>query len=211
MSNFGKEPRLNFEQHAETPGRELEGYVVEFIECNAEEVGCVFENVEHTKKDGVNDNHHIDAFITLKGGLECAVDFSDKIRRNGGEGAERIGRKKEIQKIISFQSRRDEATGKVISEPMPHFIVDGLSMERWLEWGREANDQGVPITDVMPDNRRQEQERFILGKMWEQAHEIYRNGTMEQRKKIIPYIETMKEEFKRILNNQEFEAFLNAA
>lgn len=177
-------------------GIKAEKHIGEFLELQE----TFIEKIELTKKEGINDRNQVDAFIILKGdaGLLAALDFTDPEE-------ERLDKKQGRQKLMSFICRHDEKTEKPISEVMPHFIIDGINITKWIEWGTQADEEGIPITDVMTQKQQEEQFRFIIGKMWEQVIEISRKGADDQKRKIRPYKIRLEKEYKRILSGKELE------
>jgi hypothetical protein len=195
----GKEPD-------ETGGIKAIKHVAEFMECKSEELGNIFQKVELTKQYSKNDLHHIDIFLSLRGGLTCCVDASGSIKNKNDAGAERLKSKHRHQSLMSFKCRSDEK-GRPISALMPFFVVDDVNLKKWIDWGEKADKDGIPITDVMTKEDQDEEYKFLLVKMWQQAAKIYREGTYDQKTRIIPYRNLFGEELGKVLSPKEKKAF----
>lgn len=194
-------------------GIRTEKYWTEFIESYQQEQQekgqmIIFEKIEPTKKNGLNDRNQIDLFAHLRGGLSCAIDgtgLSWLDKRISPEAEERLKRKETRHKMISFICRRDEITKKAVSEPMPHFVIDGLNLEYWIELGKKVDEEGIPITDLMTEAEQNRQYMYILGKMWEQIGGLLKNGIELDRRRIRPYKTVLENEYRRILSKKELE------
>lgn len=192
---FTREPSLEPESNdaeRELGGIKAEKYVGEFLECQE----ALVEKIELTQKGGDNDQHQIDAFVTLKGELPCAVDFT-------GAKGEKLEQKQKRENVLSFVTRYDEVVHKSVSPPMPHFIIDGIDVKQWIDWGREADINYIPIIDVMGEKHQQKEYRFILGKIWEQINRLLKEGSKADRSRIRPYHHLITEEYKRLLSEKE--------
>lgn len=175
----------------ETPGLKAEQSVLAFLETRHKFI--IFTRVEPTKKNGVNDRNHVDAFVWLNDKLPCAVDIT-------GATGDRRNNKKEIEAAMPLVRRHDEMTGKPISDEMPHFTLD-VNLGYWDMLTTKMRN-GVSIEKAMNPKEETGVQKNFLGQMWLQINRIERRAGAD-RKKIAPYKEALSRECKEVFSKAD--------
>lgn len=201
---FRESQILQEPEKEESGGHKAEGYVAEFLEMHDK----LFTRVERTETNGINDHNQIDVLAELKSGeesLPCAIDIT-------GADKKRVEEKHKRERIMPFVARRDEVTREVISELMPHFIIE-VNLREWISLGEESDEEGVPITDVMAEKNPKLQEKLyreILAKMWRQSLSLLKSSEYE-RERIWPYAKLLESQVKQYFNDKEIEVLRKTA
>ena len=156
----------------------------------------LIEEIEPTKKGGINDQHHMDAFIRLDGGFPMAVDIT------GARGEKRKGKQIQ-QELMPYVYRYDEVTGSPIGEPLPRFVLD-VNLPYWDMAAHKMN-RGVAIDEALSPREQREEYKKFLGQILAQ---IIANSRRDGQYKdaIAPYRTAVMGALKPLLTKNEFKA-----